>query len=61
MPEWIVVCPSCGSENETDRNALLVECGEVYCVCVCSNCSTEFEGRQELWRWLGLEEAPPAE
>jgi hypothetical protein len=61
MPEWILVCPNCSTENKTERKGIVIECGDVYCACVCTNCETEFEGRQGFWRWLGLEEAPSVE
>lgn len=58
MPSWILVCPNCGTENTTKRADLRAECGIIHCACTCVNCEQDFEGQQEYWRWLGLEEGP---
>ena len=58
MPEWIIDCPECGTPNTVPVSAVTVTCGVARCTCTCINCGNQFEGEQEYWRWLGLEEGP---
>lgn len=59
MPDWILDCPNCGTPNTVLTSAVIVTCGVASCNCTCVNCSKEFKGEQEYWRWLGLVEGPP--
>lgn len=61
MSTWILICPNCETPNDIPRDLILVDCGQVSCICTCVNCGSEFDGEQEFWRFLGLPEAPPAE
>jgi hypothetical protein len=61
MKTWILECPNCGTPNEAPKEAVSVNCGNVYYRGRCKNCKKELEGQQEYWRWLGLEESPPPE
>lgn len=59
MAIWILVCPNCGTSNEAPKGAVTERCGVVYFLGTCINCGEAFEGQQEYWRWLGLDEGPP--
>lgn len=61
MATLILTCPNCGTGNEIPKGSVFVECGFVYCRCVCRNCSQDIEERQAYWQWLGLIEGPPQE
>lgn len=59
MPVWKLTCPSCGTENQASKELVVVKCGKVTCTCTCVNCSQEFSGEEDWWRWAGLTEGPP--
>jgi hypothetical protein len=61
MKTLILTCPNCGTANDIPKQSVVIECGVVYCRCICRNCSQEFEERQDYWQWLGLSEGPPQE
>jgi hypothetical protein len=61
MSKWALKCSNCGTPNEVPNKAVTEKCGIVYFQGRCINCKNELNGEQEYWRWLGLEEGPPAE
>lgn len=60
MADWTLTCPNCGTNNIINKVDIVIECGKVNCRCTCVNCSTDFEGEDEYWKYLELTENPLA-
>lgn len=61
MRSLTFTCPNCQTVNEIARDAVFIECGLVSCTYTCISCRVESLYEEPYWRWLGLEEEPPAE